>query len=190
MIAELQRSVTFYTKANESLKMVNLDLEQRLFLARQRVHSKQRVLQALDVSREKSILSRDPSKKSNSFEQSRNDKQPPVASVATVPVPPMHGSGSPVRTDQSHALTSALKLPFDPECPPGDQILLRNFISDLIGRSGVIPSKICSTNTYNFPVGPSLDAKQSSSDTIASQLPSEEEVGGDKYLELLRKVRL
>jgi hypothetical protein len=40
MIAELQRSVTFYTKANESLKVVNLDLEQRLFLARQRVLSK------------------------------------------------------------------------------------------------------------------------------------------------------
>lgn len=37
MIAELQRSVTFYTKANENLKMDNVDLEQKLFVARQRV---------------------------------------------------------------------------------------------------------------------------------------------------------
>jgi hypothetical protein len=190
MIAELQRSVTFYTKANKSLKVVNLDLEQRLFLARQRVLSKQRVQQALDVSREESSMSHDPSKKSISFEQSQNAKQPLVASVATVSLPPMHVSGSPVRTDQSHALTYALTLPSEPEYPPDDQILLRNSIYHLIGRSGVITSKTCSTNTYTFPVGPSLDAKQSSSDTIASQLPSEEEVGGDKYLESLRKVRL
>jgi hypothetical protein len=135
-------------------------------------------------------MSHDPSKKSNSFELSLNDKQPPVALVATVSLLPMHVSGSPVRTGQSHALTSALKLPSEPEYPPGDQILSRNSIYHLIGRSGVIPSNICSTTTYNFPVVPSLDAKQSSFDTIASQLPSEEEVGGDKYLESLRKVRL
>lgn len=37
MIEELQRSVTFYTKANETLKMDNADLERRLFLVKQRV---------------------------------------------------------------------------------------------------------------------------------------------------------
>ena len=37
MIAELQKSVAFYTKANESIKTDNLDLEQKLILAKQRI---------------------------------------------------------------------------------------------------------------------------------------------------------
>jgi hypothetical protein len=181
MIAELQRSVTFYTKANDSLKLVNLDLEQRLFLARQRVLSKQRVLQALDASREKST---------NSFEPIQIANQLPVASAASVPFPSMHVSVSPAGTDQSQAHTSASKTPYELAYPPGDQVLLQNAFPHVIGLSGVIPSNMSSANTYNYPAGPSLDAKQSASDTNTSKLPSEKEIDGDKYLESLRMVRL
>ena len=37
MIAELQKSMAFYAKANESIKMDNLDLEQKLLLAKNRI---------------------------------------------------------------------------------------------------------------------------------------------------------
>jgi hypothetical protein len=182
MIAELQRSVTFYTKANESLKTANLDLEQRLLLARQNVLSKQRVLQALDAS----IILHDAAKQLKSSEPNQDDKHPPAASVTAVPFLPVPVplAVSPVKIDQSPAHMSASST------LPDDRRLLQTAFSHLIGLPGAIPSTIFPVNAFNNPRGPSLDAKPSVSDAIASQLPSEEEVGGDKYLESLRTVRL
>lgn len=49
MVAELQRSVTFYTKANENLKKANEELEKSLMLA------KQKLLSQKDVDDDKSV---------------------------------------------------------------------------------------------------------------------------------------
>jgi hypothetical protein len=157
MIDELQRSVTFYKKSNESLKMVNLDLEQRLLLARQKVLSKQRILQALDVS----IILHDAAEQLKSSEPNQDDKQPSVPSVTTVPF---------------------LPLPLNLSVCPSK--------INPIGLPGAISNSMYSANTYSYPSDPSLDAKVSVSDAIASQMPSGVEVGGEKYLESLRMVRL
>ena len=181
MIAELQRSVTFYTKSNESLRMVNLDLEQRLLLARQKVLSKQRVLQALDAS----IILPDAASKQLNSEPHQGDQHPPVALATAVPFLPVPVplAISPIKTGQSPSHMSASST------LPDDQRLMQTAFPHLTGLPGAIPSTLYPGNAFNYPKGPILGMKPSVPDAIA-QLPSEEEVGGDKYLESLRTVRL
>lgn len=90
MIAELQKSVAFYTKANESIKLDNLDLEQKLLLA------KRSILQMKAGTFSSTLSLEQGSVAPSSIEFITKVDQPSIAPVL-----------APVRTDQILAQLSA-----------------------------------------------------------------------------------
>ncbi len=101
MIAELQKSMAFYAKANESIKMDNLDLEQKLLLAKKRILQRN-----AGVTLVASLASEPSNAGSKSIESNpEGGDQPSI--VATVH--PHITTGGPVRTDQILAQLSATK---------------------------------------------------------------------------------
>lgn len=89
MIAELQKSVAFYTKANESIKLDNLDLEQKLLLAK------------------KSIMQMKAGDMMPSTMSPENVALSSIESIAKVDQPTIGPVLAPVQTDQILAQLSA-----------------------------------------------------------------------------------
>lgn len=199
MIGELQRSVTFYAKANDNLKMDNLELEQRLFLAKQRVMQTQMgsvpAAAAVKSPQEESIKPVETNQASEMSEPSRNnDAQLPrrhVAVAATIPFPPLHQTLSPIHADQAHAKLTATNALYETMGYPSGAARA-NTLNQLVGLTGIIPST--ANNNAAGPsinlADPSLEVKPSASEAPVTRLPSEAEVGSDQYVETLKKVRV
>lgn len=241
MIAELQRSVTFYTKANDNLLTDNRDLEQRLYLARQRVAQingeagtampifpeaslKSPPEELLSIS-PMAVKSEDESTKdaaavfvesshSHNAQQKQQQQNPIGAALATIPFPSLHPSvspPSPTTTDpaQAKAQLSATQALYETMgYPTGAARVAANTFSQFVGLTGNIPSTTCDgTNNQAAAVikveEASLDDTKLST-VLASiptpttgvplqlpqlpiQLPVEEEVGSDQYIESLHK---
>eukprot|EP00571_Detonula_confervacea_P014866 CAMPEP_0172302350 /NCGR_PEP_ID=MMETSP1058-20130122/4063_1 /TAXON_ID=83371 /ORGANISM="Detonula confervacea, Strain CCMP 353" /LENGTH=356 /DNA_ID=CAMNT_0013012785 /DNA_START=16 /DNA_END=1086 /DNA_ORIENTATION=+ len=190
MVEELERSVGFYTKANENLKMDNRDLEQRLFLAKQRVTQMEMDTEpaALKSPPEAYNKPEESKQASNLSETSLNDEQQHIAPVATIPSPPLHPSVSPMQADQVRAQLTATQALYETLGYPSDAArVAANAFSQFVGLTGTIPSTTNAASTSINLADPSLEMKPSASQSIAVQLPSEEEAGSDMYVESLQK---
>lgn len=189
MVEELERSVGFYSKANENLQMDNRDLEQRLFLARQSVMQEKMGTAPATLKAPPEIKQEQSEKKPNLPESSLNDKQQPTVPLATKPSSPLHHAVSPIQDDQVQAQITATQALYETlGYSSGAARVAANAFSQFAGITGTIPSS--TTNAASTSINledPSLETKPSASQAIAVQLPSEEETGSDMYVESLQK---
>ena len=161
MIAELQKSVAFYAKANESIRMDNIDLEQKLLLAKKRILQRK-----TGVTSVASLASERANAGSNSIESNAKGGDQPsiVANVHT-----HYTTGGPVQTDQIMAQISATKALCEAMGypPSGETSFAAN------------PDPICPRASASDLVYPGMDTKP---------IGSEEDVDSGEYVESLRKV--
>ena len=182
MIEELQRSVTFYTKANQNLLMDNTELEHRLFLAKR----------SLGMNVEGQQLKSPPEKSnqvaevttnaamSTSYEQLINidlqlhqQHKPGTSPTAgAIPFPHLHNSISPIEqlnqgTQVSQPKTSTALYGY-------------NAFSQLTGTSNAVSNE----------AGTALNLADHLDTNVMPTfpLPSKEEVGSIKHIESLEKV--
>ena len=161
MIAELQKSVAFYAKANESIKMDNLDLEQKLLLAKKRILQRK-----AGVDPAASLASERANAGSSLIESNpKGSDQPSI--VATVH--PQYTTGGPVRTDQIIAQLSATKALCEAMGypPSGETSVAAN------------PDRTGPRASPADLVYPSMDKKP---------IGFEEDIGSEEYVESLKKV--
>lgn len=213
MIGELQRSVTFYTKANENLRMDNHDLEQRLFLAR-------RALGMIDPGASAPVALKSPTEEAKSppehnmrpleamhggdeprqQQQQQLENVAPAIAAATVAFPQLNPSVSPPSPSQSDParaqaqLTATQALYESMGYPAVAARVAANTLSQFVGANGTTPSSVglpatvgssslVANETYHH------DAQLHIAKPLLDQLPPDEEVSGDKYMESLKKVR-
>ena len=185
MIEELQRSVTFYTKANQNLLIDNTELEHRLYLAKR----------SLGMNVEGQQLKSPPEKSnqvaevttnaamSTSYEQLINidlqlhQQQKPGTSptAGAIPFPHLHNSISPIEqlnqgTQVSQPKTSTALYGY-------------NAFSQLTGTSNAVSNEAGTA----LNLADHLDTKQPRM-MPTFPLPSKEEVGSIKHIESLEKV--
>ncbi|KAL9189696.1 hypothetical protein ACHAXT_009371 [Thalassiosira profunda] len=217
MIAELQRSVAFYTKANESLRTDNLELEHRVALARQGVPVEGGLeMQTEVVGGELGELKSPPeeiaglprlAEKSEQLcqakvEASQDDEAPQHAVLARIPFPLLHPSVSPTeQTDQAKAHATATQALYETlGYPAGAARAAANALSLVPALAGTVPgvegvaaaAMGAAAVAVDGTGEASLDGKPSAEPVLAHvpqvRLPPlPEEVGSDKYIESLRK---
>lgn len=162
MIAELQKSVAFYTKANESIKTDNLDLEQKLILAKQRIGQIKNggVVSSTTMALEKENNVASSSIESN-LKMSASSQHYPSAATA-----------GHIQTDQILAQLSTTKALCEAMgYPPSVDAMSSSIASN--------------PNTTAVPTGVS----STGSEIVVPQiLSSGEDIGSDEYVESLKKV--
>jgi len=186
MIEELQRSVTFYTKANQNLLMDNTELEHRLYLAKRSLGMNVEGQQLKSPPEESNQVAEVTTNAamSTSYEQLINidlqlhQQQKPGTSptAGAIPFPHLHNSISPIEqlnqgTQVSQPKTSTALYGY-------------NAFSQLTGTSNDAVSNEAGTA---LNLADHLDTKQPSI-MPTFPLPSKEEVGSIKHIESLEKV--
>lgn len=128
MIAELQRSVTFYSKANSNLKMQNQDLERKIILARQQVHLGMKAPP-------------EPTKESGSLVVAETNISSPVSPAITSPSPSYVDAPSASTTQADKAQHTATQALYESMgYPPGAARVAANTFSQFVGQTGGIPA--------------------------------------------------
>ena len=182
MIEELQRSVTFYTKANQNLLMDNTELEHRLYLAKRSLGMNVEGQQLKSPPEESNQVAEvTNAAMSTSYEQLINidlqlhHQQKPGASptAGAIPFPHLHNSISPI--EQLHQGTQASQ-------PNASTALHGYAFSQLTGTSNVANEAGTALNLADH-----LDTKRPSV-MPTFPLPSKEEVGSIKHIKSLEKV--
>ncbi|KAL7541592.1 hypothetical protein ACHAXR_011049 [Thalassiosira sp. AJA248-18] len=193
MIGELQRSVAFYTKANENLSMDNRDLEQRLFLAKQQV-MQMGTMGTVAPAAALATLKSPPEDFKKPMAESKQNKL-----TNAPPTQPLHPSASPAqqKPDQAKAqaqLTATQAMYETMGFPSGAARVAASTFSQFVGLTGNMPSTpptdaaVLKNTTINAAdINNNSEAKPSAPEAIVAQLPSEEQVGSDKYIEMLKK---
>ena len=186
MIEELQRSVTFYTKANQNLLMDNTELEHRLYLAKRSLGMNVEGLQLKSPTEESNQVAEVTTNAamSTSYEQLINidlqlhQQQKPGTSptAGAIPFPHLHNSISPIEqlnqgTQVSQPKTSTALYGY-------------NAFSQLTGTSNAVSNEAGTA----LNLADHLDTKKQPSVMPTFPLPSKEEVGSIKHIESLEKV--
>ena len=185
MIEELQRSVTFYTKANQNLLIDNTELEHRLYLAKRSLGMNVEGQQLKSPPEEPNQVAEVTTNAamSTSYEQLINidlqlhQQQKPGTSptAGAIPFPHLHNSISPIEqlnqgTQVSQPKTSTALYGY-------------NAFSQLTGTSNAVSNEAGTA----LNLADHLDTKQPSM-MPTFPLPSKEEVGSIKHIESLEKV--
>lgn len=162
MIAELQKSVAFYTKANESIKTDNLDLEQKLILAKQRIvqikNGDMVTSTTMALEQESNVAS---SSLASNLKMSSSGHHYPSAATA-----------GHIQTDQILAQLSTTKALCEAMGYPPSVDAMSSSIAS-------------SPSTTAVPTGVS----STGSEIVVPQiLSSGEDIGSDEYVESLKKV--
>lgn len=183
MIEELQRSVTFYTKANQNLLMDNTELEHRLYLAKRSLGMNVEGQQLKSPPEESNQVAEVTTNAamSTSYEQLINidlqlhqQHKPGTSPTAgAIPFPHLHNSISPIEqlnqgTQVSQPKTSTALYGY-------------NAFSQITGTSNAVSNEAGTA----LNLADHLDTKQPST---TFPLPSKEEVGSIKHIESLEKV--
>ena len=206
MIGELQRSITFYTKANENLAYDNQDLGHKLFIARNQVLEmggnvpdvtilnvqptpvassavvelksppEDVKMPAAVMSNTHNIMELKPPAESSQHDEQLQQNQPqqqPIAPPAiAIPFPPLNPSVSP---DHSQLAATLQTMGY----PSDAARVAANAYTQFVVPIGGVPS---TTNVLNAASSNRPDVP------VQQQLPTEEEVGSDKYIECLQQV--
>lgn len=182
MIEELQRSVTFYTKANQNLLIDNTELEHRLYLAKRSLGMNVEGQQLKSPPEEPNQVAEVTTNAamSTSYEQLINidlqlhQQQKPGTSptAGSIPFPHLHNSISPIEqlnqgTQVSQPKTSTALCGY-------------NAFSQLTGTSNAVSNE----------AGTALNLADHLDTNVMPTfpLPSKEEVGSIKHIESLEKV--
>ena len=183
MIEELQRSVTFYTKANQNLLMDNTELEHRLYLVKRSLGmnvEEQQLKSPPEESNQVAEITTNAAM-STSYEQLINidlqlhQQQKPGTSptAGAIPFPHLHNSISPI--EQLNQGTQASQ-------PNASTALHGYAFPQLTGTSNVANEAGTALNLADH-----LDTNRPSV-MPTFPLPSKEEVGSIKHIESLEKV--
>mmetsp|Transcript_24343 Transcript_24343/g.41663 ORF Transcript_24343/g.41663 Transcript_24343/m.41663 type:complete len:439 (+) Transcript_24343:14-1330(+) len=218
MIGELQRSVAFYSKANENLRLDNCDLERRLFLAKRRVMEIEAGMEieidATDTANaelkappeDASKLLTSPKeessipvveKPSQNMNEQRHQQNVVLSDLTSSVVQSLHTAVSPMQTavDHSQAHLAATQAMYEARGYSSSAArVAANTFSPFVGVTDKTPGMKADIATNfnatdrggNFQMLPPT-AAHILPPSIAAQLPSEKEVGSDKYMEALKK---
>ena len=136
MIAELQRSVTFYTKANENLKKSNEELEESLLIAKQKLNQKEEVGESTvategglkTTEEERSAVESSPGPKPE-----QQQPAPPPATIPATLASPKSPVNSAHHTDQAHfsAMQAAYENMGYPSVPAATAVDSDEYIQSL-----------------------------------------------------------